>query len=143
MKFKRIKIFVFILMSTISIISSPIIVNAKSIDLNMNHATIKVMAKEIDCKKTSLGCTDDEDSVAWLLQKILNYIKILGPTLAIVMGSVDFTKAIISSDEEHMKKTEVKFIQRIVAAILLFFIPLIVEVLLNLFGITGSTGGLK
>ena len=76
---------------------------------------------------------------------LLNYIKILGPTIAIVMGSLDFAKAIISSDEDNMKKSQRKFIQRIIAAVLLFFIPLLVEVLLGMFGITGTkaTGGLK
>lgn len=85
-----------------------------------------------------LGNVDDEDSVAWLLQKILNYLKILGPSLAVVLSSIDFAKAIVTSDEESMKKTQIRFKNRMIAAVLLFFIPFVVEIMLNLLGITAS-----
>lgn len=95
------------------------------------------------CDNTPLGCVDKDTSVAWLLQKILDYIKILGPTIAVVLGSIDFAKAIIMSDEENMKKTEARFIKRMVAAAILFFIPMLVSILLEVVGLTGSTGGLS
>ncbi len=132
----------------------PINVKAESKDSYINYVTIEssqditnrsfaLIAAEVDCNDTILGCTDDEDSVAWLLQKLLNYLKILGPTIAIVLGSLDFTKAIVASDEDQMKKTQSKFVKRIIAAVLLFFIPLLVEILLSIFGIVGTTGGLN
>lgn len=92
-----------------------------------------------------LGDVNDEDSVAWLVQKLLNYLKILGPTVAIVLGSLDFGKAIVTSDEENMKKVQSKFVKRIIAAVALFFVPLLTQVLLGLFGITSDNAscGLK
>lgn len=132
----------------------PVNVKAESKESYINYVTIEssqditnrsfaLIAAEVDCNDTILGCTDDEDSVAWLLQKLLNYLKILGPTIAIVLGSLDFTKAIVASDEDQMKKTQSKFVKRIIAAVLLFFIPLLVEILLGIFGIVGTTGGLN
>lgn len=85
-----------------------------------------------------LGDVNDENSVAWLVQRLLNYVKILGPTIAIIMGSIDFGKAIVLSDEENMKKAQGRFIKRIIAAIALFFVPLLVQVLLGMFGITSN-----
>ena len=79
-----------------------------------------------------------------VVTKLLHYIKILGPSLAIALGTIDFVKAIVTSDEKSMKETQKKFVNRLIAAILLFFVPLIVQVLLNLFGFTTNIAcGLK
>ena len=88
-----------------------------------------------DCNSL-LGSTEDEESVAWLLQQILNYVKILGPILVVILSSLDFAKAIITSDDDSMKKAEKKLVIRLVLAVALFLIPTLVSVLLNIFGIT-------
>ena len=78
-----------------------------------------------------LGDVNNEESTAWLINKILNYIKILGPILALVLGSVDFAKAIVVSDEDNMRKVRSKFVKRIIAAMCIFFVPLLsVEIIL-------------
>ena len=62
-----------------------------------------------------------------------------------MLGSLDFGKAIVTSDEENMKKAQSRFIKRIIAAVALFFVPLLTQVLLGLFGITSDNAscGLK
>lgn len=94
--------------------------------------------QECDPANSMLGDPEDEDSVAWLLQQILNYIKILGPILVVVLSSLDFAKVIIQSDDEAMAKAQKKLIYRLILAAALFFIPTLVMVLLNLFGITSD-----
>lgn len=88
-----------------------------------------------DCNSL-LGSTEDEESVAWLLQQLLNYVKILGPILVVILSSLDFAKAIIASDDDNMKKAERKLMIRLILAVALFLIPTLVSVLLNIFGIT-------
>ena len=61
-----------------------------------------------------LGSVNDPNSVAWLLQQIFNYIKILGPLLVVVLSSVEFAKVIIQSDDEAMAKAQKKLITRII-----------------------------
>ena len=91
-----------------------------------------------------LGNPDDPDSVAWLLQKILNYIKILGPVLIVVLSSIDFAKVIASGDEKAMNGALKNLGLRLIFAILLFFIPIIVNFLLGVFGLTSDpTCGLQ
>ena len=91
-----------------------------------------------------LGSVNDPDSVAWLLQHILNYIKVLGPLLVIVISSFDFAKIIIQSDDEAMAKAQKKLIMRLILVAALFFIPTIVTALLDIFGITTTaTCGLQ
>ncbi len=129
----------------------PVTVKAHTFDSNNTKkfevTTIKrfdnTTSSEDKCKESVLGDVNDEDSVAWLLQKILNYIKILGPSLAVIYSALDFTKAIVSSNNDSMKKTQQKLINRIIAVALLFLIPTLTEVVLEMVGITCSTAGLK
>lgn len=140
------KVIVFISLFFAFNVFFPIKVQAKNVNSYINQVTIKSLDSKIECtgNKGILGDVNNDESVAWLLQKILNYIKILGPMIAIVLGSLDFVKAIITSDEDSMKKSQKRFINRLIAAIILFFIPLLVEILLELFGFTSDiTCGLK
>lgn len=121
----------------------PINIEAKSI-----NDAMPLIADTDACEGSDtavFGDINKPTSTAWLIQKVLNYIKVLGPTIAIVLGSIDIAKAIITSDEENMKKAQSKFIKRIFAAIALFFVPLATSILLGLFGLTtdSSKCGLK
>lgn len=98
-------------------------------------------SKQITDCNSLLGDPSDpdyEESVAWLLQQILNYIKILGPILVVILSSMDFAKAIMMSDDENMKKAEKKLVIRLVLAVALFLVPTLVGVLLNIFGMTSD-----
>lgn len=85
-----------------------------------------------------LGSYDDPDSVAWLLQKVFNYVKLLGPFIVLVMSGIDFAKVIVMGDDEGMKKAQSKLIVRLILAASLFFLPGIITALLEIFGITSS-----
>ena len=91
---------------------------------------------EVNQCNSLLGSTEDEDSVAWLLQQLLNYIKILGPILVAILSSLDFAKSIIASDDEGMQKAQKKLLIRLILAVALFLIPMLVMALLNIFNIT-------
>lgn len=85
-----------------------------------------------------LGSYDDPDSVAWLLQKVFNYVKLLGPFIVLVMSGIDFAKVIVMGDDEGMKKAQSKLMVRLILAASLFFLPGIITALLEIFGITSS-----
>lgn len=95
--------------------------------------------KEQNCD-TLLGDPEKEDSVAWLLQHVLNIIQIVGPLLVVVLSSIDFAKVIMDNDDNAMKKAGKKLGTRLVLAGALFFIPVIVNILLDVFGIVGTCG---
>lgn len=95
------------------------------------------------CSDALLGCVNEEDSVAWLLQKILNYVKIIGPIIVIVLSTIDFVKVVVTGDDKEMGKAQNKLFMRLILCLLLFFIPTLVSFLLNMFGITADpTAGL-
>lgn len=120
---------------------------ANALESNNNSISIQNNIYVLDtCRESNsiLGDVDCEDSVAWLVQQILNYIKIIGPILVVLLSSVDFIKVIVKSDDEAMAKAQKKLIMRLILAVLLFLIPTLVQTVLQIFGITGSsTAGLQ
>ena len=67
--------------------------------------------------------------------KILSYFNIIRfavPILVVGLGILDFTKAIFAGDDGEMKKAQSKFFKRILIAILFFFVPIFVNLLLSI-----------
>ena len=87
-----------------------------------------------------LGDPNDKNSVAWLLFTILNYIRILGPLAVVVLSGIEFTKAIINSDDDTMKKATGHLKTRLIMVALLFLIPTITKLLFEVFGIATDCG---
>ena len=127
---------------------SEIDVISDSINSNSEVAVISSLKDNKECKGI-LGNPDNEDSVAWFLVKILNYLRLLGPLMVLVLSSLDFAKAILTSDDESLKKAQSSLITRLILAALLFVLPTLIEVLLDIFGFTSSDvcifnwGGMK
>ena len=139
------KLIVFMCIITSLFCYSPINTNAKTNTINANYSTITTsnnvnMILDIN---DYLGNPSDNESVAWLLQTLLDYIKIIGPILVVVLSSADFIVIIVKGDDESMAKATKKLITRLILAALLFFIPTLVEVLLNIFGFSSNLGGLQ
>lgn len=67
--------------------------------------------------------------------KIIGYIvliiKWIVPLILIVLGMIDFGKAIMSGDDKALNKATGAFIKRIIAGIVIFFIPTIILAILN------------
>ncbi len=54
-------------------------------------------------------------------------VKIAVPLLLVVMGSIDFAQALTASDDKAMKDATAKLIKRVIAGIIVFFIPTILN----------------
>lgn len=85
-----------------------------------NHVIIK------SCKDL-LG-----DKLIEKIGTVMNWVKIIIPILLIVMGTIDFTKAVFSGKDDDMAKSRKTFIMRIVAAILVFLAPIFVNLILTI-----------
>ena len=127
---------------------SKMAVISDSINSNSVVAVISSLKDNKECKGI-LGNPDNEDSVAWFLVKILNYLRLLGPLMVLVLSSLDFAKAILTSDDESLKKAQSSLMTRLILAALLFVLPTLIEVILDIFGFTSSDvcifnwGGMK
>lgn len=90
-----------------------------------------------NCKYV-FGDPNDDSTIAWMLQKFLNYAKIIGPLLVIVLSGFDFAKNALSPDADNMKKISKKLVTRLICAVGLYFVPLLTSFILNL--INNTTG---
>lgn len=80
------------------------------------------------------GCDLFEGEMKDKINFIFDIIKIAGPILAIILGMLDFTKVLVSGDADKEMKTAWKnFKVRLFAAFLLFIIPVILSLLINIF----------
>lgn len=76
-------------------------------------------------------CTDTAN--AWqVVGYILTIFKIIIPCLLIIYGMFDLGKAVISNKEDEIKKSTKTLLRRAIAAVIIFFIPTIVSVIMGL-----------
>lgn len=107
-------------------------VKAESIiDNNVNSA---VLLSRDDCE----GLLGDE-LTEWL-QKTFRFMEFLAPSLVIVLSIVEFFKAMISDDKEALQKAAKKTGVRLILAVILFFIPVLINFFFELFGWYGTCG---
>jgi len=84
-------------------------------------------------KQENLSCQDMlSDKLTKRIQDIINIIKIAVPILLIIFGMLDFGKGIFSMDENEMKKSQSKFMKRVIVAVAFFMIPTFIGVILNI-----------
>ena len=78
--------------------------------------------KYIQCGSSSLPAP-----IPGITRAIVLLLQIVLPIIVIVMGSIDFMKAVGSSDPEKIKNGQKQFIKRITAAVIFFLVITIVR----------------
>lgn len=79
------------------------------------------------------SCSDLLSSDALdLIKGAITLVKILVPIALIVFGIADFGMAVFSGKEDDMKKKATKFGKRVIIAIIIFFVPSLMELLLTI-----------
>lgn len=72
--------------------------------------------------------------VIWFGLEIVDIVKIIIPIALIVLGIIDFSKSVITSDEGIQKKSGKLFFKRLIYAILVFTVPWLIKVLIITLG---------
>lgn len=72
-----------------------------------------------------------------ILVDFLNIIRILAIAMVVVFSTIDFAKALIAQDSDALKKSTQQAFKRLVIAIVVFFTPILLNILLGLIGISG------
>ncbi|MBR6690840.1 MAG: hypothetical protein IKL65_05860 [Bacilli bacterium] len=67
----------------------------------------------------------------YLVSTAILIIKIVVPILLIIFGMLDLGKAVVASKEDEIKKGQQTFIKRVIAAVIVFFVIQIVQILIN------------
>ena len=95
--------------------------------------------KTLDLTKEAPACEYLGANTIALIQDVFNIIKLLVPALLILLGSFDLAKAVLAGNQDDMKKAQKYFIQRLIAGIAIYFIPMLLNLILSFIGITDAT----
>lgn len=71
-----------------------------------------------------------------IVHTIVELIKIGVPILLIIFGMLDLGKAVMAQKEDEIKKGQQTFVKRLIAAAIVFFVVVIVQLVFNL--VTGN-----
>ena len=95
--------------------------------------------KLIDKVKENSAPSDDEKSFCLDSSAIWQYIgyfllvvKIIIPILIIILGMIDFGKAVTSNDDEAISKAGVSVAKRLIVGVAIFFVPSIISLIFSL-----------
>ena len=95
----------------------------------------------LDCVYTSCGDNVKiPGKLINIVSTIILVIKFGVPILLIIFGMLDLGKAVIASKEDEIKKGQQMFIKRLIAAIIVFFVITVVQVVVNLATSDSDTG---
>lgn len=86
---------------------------------------------EVDCQQGSTLV-----NVIAIVRLVMNIICIAVPIIMILMGTIDLFKAVTAGKDDDIKKKQKALITRIIAGVLVFLVPTIVSVLMNLIGVS-------
>lgn len=85
---------------------------------------VQILAKD--------GCLGIGPVVNLLKNGVLPIFQIGIPILLIIFGSIDLGKAVMSSDDKEIKGATSKLIKRVIYAVVIFFIPFIVNLVMTI-----------
>lgn len=72
------------------------------------------------------------DELVKLLKSIVGIVRIIVPIILIALGIVDFGTAVFAGDEDKMKKSQSKFIRRLIIGAVIFIIPNVLKLILTI-----------
>ena len=90
-----------------------------------NNVTSILKENENDCGTVFNG------DLKKFTNNVMNIFYIIGPILLILFGTLDFSRATISSEKDALSKAGKKFSKRLLATIILFLSPVIVNIILT------------
>ena len=70
-------------------------------------------------------------TLPYVVSMIITIIKIVVPIVLIIFGMMDLAKAIMAQKEDEIKKGQQTFIKRLIAAVIVFFVITIVQMVIT------------
>lgn len=106
------------------------------VDKGTNDTGVNMSTTSAKCG--AFGDPTDSSSFAYYLQSAFNIMKFAGVLLAIIMTVKDLFIAIADQKDDSLKKIGSKTIKRVIYAIIIFFLPMIINFAFNLIGLYGT-----
>ena len=114
---------------------------SKNDDSNKELELDKVTLNKVTCD-TLFKNNGKYNNTHELLSTTLKFMQYIGVILALVLSTIDFIKVVPTQDKDAIKKASSKAFTRLVIAIIIFFVPIILDFILELVGFNNPTCGL-
>ena len=88
----------------------------------------------------AFGNPKEEGTFAYYLQQIFNFMKFLGIIIAVIMTVKDVMNAVAEQKSETFAKLGKKSLKRFIYAVLIFFLPNILNYVFSVLGLYGTCG---
>lgn len=73
-------------------------------------------------------------NIILIVKFLLTIVQWVVPIILIVLGTIDLVKAVVAGKDDDIKKHQQTLIKRIIAAVIVFLIPMLVTVLMGWIG---------
>ena len=110
--------------------------NYYTVILNESGNSREIDTNIIDGEEVT-GCEVIPPVIRKWINNILNFVKYVALALVIILGVLDFIKAAASGEPDQMKKSGQAFLKRVIAVVILFLLPYIIDLILNLVDLAG------
>lgn len=88
-------------------------------------------ARPVSSSQIDGGDTIDCGEFVEITKPIAQIVMIAAPILLLVLGTVDFLKAVAASDEKAMKKAVSDFVKRLLICVVILLLPLIINMIMG------------
>lgn len=89
-----------------------------------------LLGDKTDDGKTNDVGKDGVASIAYMINEIMGYVRIIVPILLIVLGMIDLARAVVAGKEDVMKQAQLTFVKRVIAGVCVFFSPLLINIIM-------------
>ena len=96
---------------------------------------VNLLASDVSC-----GSVKIPGAIVGLIGTAIFIIQVVVPILLVLWGMLDFAKGVIGQDEDKIKAGQKKFIQRAIAAVAVFLIVAIVQLVITTVGNMAGDG---
>ncbi len=86
-------------------------------------------------------CSNDMSAIWSFVGYVLLLFKIVIPILLIIWGMLDLGKAVVAAKDDEIKKATKSFAMRLIAGVIVFFIPTIVTFVFSIVSGFGEVEG--
>lgn len=98
---------------------------------------VNMLVADVNCNGVPIP-----GGIVGLVRTVIFIIQVVVPILLILWGMLDFAKGIIGADEDKIKAGQKKFIQRLIAAVIVFLVVVVVQLVITAVGrLSSGTDG--
>lgn len=125
-----------IVIKCLQVVSGDLMKRGKWIKILFAILLVFIITDNVNAANFTCSALGDDVKIDYQFANIIRYviliIQIIVPVILVVLGMLDFIKAVSSQKEDEIKKGQQMFIKRAIAGVLVFFVIAIVKLFISL-----------